>query len=116
MQRNRHTIDAEGKILGRLATHIATLLIGKHKPSHEGHIDDGDVVQVVNAAKVKVTGQKMTQKELIHHSWHPGGIKRIPLKRVFEKNPTEVLRHAVSKMLPRNKQRKDRMARLKIEA
>lgn len=102
--------------MGRLATKAATLLIGKHKPTFQSHIDDGDSVHITNARAVKITGRKLEQKELIHHSWHPGGLKRIPLKRSMEANPTVALRRAISKMLPRNSHRKNRLTRLTIEA
>ena len=115
MQRTHHTIDATGKVIGRLSTQIAVLLMGKHKPTFEAHIDAGDFVRVTNISKVLFTGKKLDQKELIHHSWHPGGIKRVPLKRVMEVNPRKVLAHAVAKMLPRNTHRAARMVRLVIE-
>ncbi len=116
MQRAHHTIDATGKVIGRLSTQIATLLIGKHKPTYEAHIDAGDFVRVTNVAKVRFSGKKLEQKELISHSWHPGGLKRVPLKRAMEKNPRKVLAHSVAKMLPRNTHRAARMVRLVIEA
>lgn len=115
MQRIHHKIDATDKAIGRLATQIAILLMGKHKPTYEGHIDAGDFVRVTNVSKVYLSGKKLDQKELIHHSWHPGGIKRIPLRRAMEQNPRKVLAHAVAKMLPRNKHRASRMVRLVIE-
>ena len=116
MQRTHHTIDATDKAIGRIATEAAVYLMGKHKPTYRAHIDEGDFVRVVNYSKIKMTGKKLDQKELIHHSWHPGGIKRVPLKRVMEKNPNKALIHAVSKMLPRNTFRTPRTLRLTIVA
>lgn len=115
MIREHHTIDATGKAIGRLSTEICHLLMGKHKPSYEARIDAGDFVRVTNVTKVKFSGKKLDQKELIHHSFHPGGIKRIPLKRAMEVAPRKVLARAVAKMLPRNRQRAARMVRLVIE-
>lgn len=114
-QREHITIDASDKAIGRLATQIAVLLMGKNKVSYIARIDAGAHVRVLNASKVKFTGNKLDQKELIHHSWHPGGIKRVPLKRVMAVDPRKALVRAVSKMLPRNTHRADRMARLIIE-
>lgn len=114
MSRTTHTIDASNLVIGRLATHVATLLQGKHKPGFKAHIDDGDFVSVVNAIKLKVTGRKALQKELKHHTWHPGGLKRVTLSSALEKSSADVLRRAVWNMLPKNNQRKKRMARLTI--
>lgn len=116
MQRTHHTINAEGKAIGRIATEAAVYLMGKHKPSYRAHLDEGDFVRVSNYSKIKITGKKLDQKELIHHTFHPGGIKRTPLKRVMETNPQKALVHAISKMLPRNSFRTSRMQRLTIDA
>jgi large subunit ribosomal protein L13 len=114
-QREHVKIDAEGKAIGRIATEVAVLLMGKNRPNYVARLDQGAHVRVINVSKVKFTGKKIDQKELIHHSWHPGGIKRVPLKRVMEVDSRKALAHAVSKMLPRNTHRADRMARLVIE-
>lgn len=114
-QREHITIDATDKAIGRLATQVAVLLMGKNKATFTPRIDAGAHVRVINASKVKVTGKKMDQKELIHHSWFPGGIKRVPLKRAMDADARKVLARAVSKMLPRNTHRASRMARLIIE-
>lgn len=117
MQQRQHiTIDAEGKAVGRLATQIVTLLMGKNQPSYTARIDSGAHVRVIHVSKVHHTGKKMEQKELLSHSWHPGGLKRVPLQRAMEADPRKVLAHAVSKMLPRNTHRAARMKRLIIEA
>lgn len=114
--RETHTIDATGKVVGRLATEIATLLMGKHKPDLVPHIDAGDFVHVTNAAKVNFTGKKWEQKVHFRSSNRPGGIKRISMTKLREENPAEIVRHAVEYMLPKNKQQSDRMKRLKITA
>lgn len=109
------TIDALGKRPGRLATQIATFLMGKHKAIYEPHVDRGDKVVVLNADKVVFTGKKLVQKEYKHHSMHPGGLKTVPVKKVLKENPVEVIQHAVSKMLPRNSFRTARLRRLSFK-
>jgi large subunit ribosomal protein L13 len=96
-------MDASGKTLGRLASEVAGLLKGKHKPIYSPHLDVGDYVIVVNAAKVRVTGNKLTQKIYYRHSQYPGGLKSTSLKRMMETYPTRVIEHAVKGMLPHNR-------------
>jgi len=96
-------IDAEGKVLGRLATEIAVLLRGKRKPQYVSFMDSGDFVIVINAEKIKVTGRKMEQKKYYSHSGYPGGLKEKTLKELLEKKPEEVIRKAVWGMIPKNK-------------
>ena len=115
MKREIHTIDATGKVLGRLATEIAVLLRGKHKPDFVPYKDMGDFVVVKNVDKIKVTGKKIEKKKYYRHSGYLGGLKEIPLKKLFEKNPAEVLRKAVWGMLPNNKLRPEQIKRLKFE-
>ncbi|MFZ1721349.1 MAG: 50S ribosomal protein L13 [Microgenomates group bacterium] len=112
--RNWHLVDANGQVLGRIATEIAKHLIGKNKPTYTPHIDAGDYVVVVNAAKFIVTGNKMTQKKYYQHSGYPGGLKPENLEELLERQPVKVIEKAVYNMLPKNKLRSDRMARLKI--
>ncbi|MFH1712396.1 MAG: 50S ribosomal protein L13 [Patescibacteria group bacterium] len=114
IKRDVYQIDAEGKVLGRFATDIAMHLMGKHKPDFQAHIDSGDIVEVVNVEKLKITGKKMEQKKYFHHSGYPGGIKEDVLADVMAKDPAKVLQMAVSRMLPKNKHRKERLKRLKI--
>lgn len=109
-----HTIDAEGQILGRLATKIANLLVGKAKPYFVRHLDCGDFVTVNNATKVKVTGKKETNKLYTRYSGYPGGLKTKTLKMVRKEKPTEIIHHAVFGMLPDNKLKKFWMERLVI--
>ena len=103
IERKWWIIDASGKTLGRLSSEVAKLLKGKHKPIYLPHLDVGDHVIVVNAAKVRVTGNKLTQKIYYHHSLYPGGLKSTNLKRMMETHPTRVIEHAVRGMLPHNR-------------
>lgn len=114
MERKTHTIDATNKVLGRLATEIVILLRGKHKPNFVPHKDMGDFVIVKNVEKLKITGKKMEKKKYYRHSGYLGGLKEIPLKRLFKEKPTEVLKKAVLGMLPKNKLRPKMIKRLKI--
>lgn len=114
VERKTYTINAEGQILGRLATKIAILLQGKNKPDFVPYKDMGDVVMIKNIEKIKLTGKKMKQDKYYRHSGYPGGFKEIPVKRVFDKNPSQVLKRAVLGMLPKNKLRAKRIKRLKF--
>ena len=115
MQRNTHTIDAKNRVLGRLATEIAILLRGKHKLDFAPNKDIGDFVIIKNADKIRFTGKKFEQKKYYHHTGYLGGLKEISLKKLFEKNPTQVLKKAVFGMLPKNKLRAKQIKRLKIK-
>ncbi len=110
VQRQWLLINAEGKTLGRLASEIAKILRGKHKPDYTPHADTGDGVIVINAGKVRVTGAKEAQKLYRYHTRHPGGLREIPYRRMMERKPTYPLEHAVKKMLPR----KSRLTRLQL--
>lgn len=114
IQRNTHTIDATERILGRLATEIAVLLRGKHKPDFYPNKDMGDFVVVKNINKIKVTGKKFDKKIYYHYTGYLGGLKKSPLKKLFEENPANVLKKAVFGMLPQNKLRAEQIKRLKI--
>ncbi|MEK7167633.1 MAG: 50S ribosomal protein L13 [Patescibacteria group bacterium] len=115
MKREIHKIDATDRILGRLATQIAMLLRGKNKASFVPHLDEGDIVHVSNADKIKFSGKKLEQKEYIWHSNHPGGLKRRKVKDVFKSSPKIVLQRAVFGMLPKNKLRDQMIKRLIIK-
>ena len=108
------TIDATGKVVGRLATQIAAILMGKNKPDYTPHIDSGAVVRVTNADKLEYTGKKMEQKVLFRSSNRPSGIKRLPVAKLQVEKPGEILRHAVKYMLPKNRTQSERMNRLII--
>ena len=116
VQRKWYIVDAEGKTLGRLATEIATVLRGKNKVTFTPHVDGGDFVIVVNAEKVVLTGKKLDQKMYRYHTGYVGGLKEIPYKEMMEKKPEEVVAHAVSGMLPKNKLRSRMMTRLRVFA
>lgn len=115
MKRETYIIDASDKVLGRLATQIAILLQGKNNPDFEPHKDMGSIVIVKNVDKIRVTGRKAKQKKYFHHSGFLGGLKEKPFHKVFDANPSWVLRKAVSGMLPKNKLRAKRIKRLKFE-
>jgi large subunit ribosomal protein L13 len=97
-----HVLDAEGQTLGRLATKVAGLLMGKHKPNYTAHLDMGDFVIVVNASRIKVTGNKLDGKIYYRHTGYVGGIKETPLRDMLERHPDRVMEKAVKGMLPRN--------------
>src|SRR2546428_10012171 len=101
--RSWRVVDADGATLGRLATQVAAILRGKHKPTFTPHLDTGDPVIVVNAAKVKVTGDKLVAKRYVRHSGYPGGLKSETLERLLARRPEEVVRRAVRGMLPQNR-------------
>ncbi len=115
MKKIVNTIDATNQSLGRLATQIAVFLMGKHRTDFVPNQDKGEAVLIKNAAKVKMTGKKAEQKKYQHHTTHPGGLKTDLFADVFKKDPAEVIYKAVSRMLPKNKLRNERLKRLKIE-
>lgn len=103
IERQWHVIDASGKVLGRLATQIANLLMGKNKPIFSRNLDTGDFVIVINAEKVRVTGNKAKQKVYYRHSGYPGGLKSITYEKLMQTKPTQAIEHAVKGMLPHNR-------------
>jgi large subunit ribosomal protein L13 len=116
VERNWYVIDAEGKVLGRLASEIAKRLRGKDKPVYTPYVDTGDFVIVVNAGKVQLTGKKLTDKMYYRHSGYPGGIKQMAAGKMLEEKPAEVLRLAVRGMLPKNSLGRAMLKKLKIYA
>lgn len=116
VKREWHLIDAKEQVLGRVASQIATLLIGKHKPTYTPHIDGGDFVVVINAGEIAVTGGKENKKVYYRHSNFPGGLKQMTFAEMMEKFPTRAIEKAVYNMLPKNKLRTERMNRLKLYA
>ncbi len=114
VERKTHTIDAANKVLGRLATEIAILLRGKNKTDFAPNKDIGDFVVIKNIKKIKVTGKKFEKKIYYHHTGYLGGLKETPFKKLFKKDPGEVLKKAVFGMLPKNKLRAKQIKRLKI--
>src|SRR5690242_11985806 len=107
-------VDATNQVLGRLAARVARVLIGKDKPTFTPHIDCGDHVVVINAEKIRLTGNKLDQKIYRHHSGYPGGLKEIPVRRRMEHHADEVIRDAVLGMLPKNKLRAHRAKKLRV--
>ena len=116
VQRDWYVVDAADQTLGRMATQIATLLRGKHKPTFSPNLDGGDFVVVVNAEKISVTGNKRADKKYYRHSGYPGGIKERTLGQMLERRPEEVIRHAVKGMLPRNRLARKQLTKLKVYA
>lgn len=114
VKREWHVIDAKGKVLGQVATEISTILIGKNKPTFTPHVDGGDYVVIINAKEVVVTGNKAAKKMYYRHSSLPGGVWQSNFAELIEKKPSDVIERAVYNMLPKNKLRADRMARLKV--
>lgn len=116
IRRGTHKLDAEGKVLGRLATEIATYLMGKHKPEFSKHMDMGDFVEVTNAQKIKLTGNKEKQKVYRSHSGFPGGFKEVTVAKLRKEQPEKIIAFAVKGMLPKNRLQSKRMKRLLITA
>lgn len=116
IQREWYVVDAEGRNLGRLASAVANILRGKHKPIYSPGMDVGDFVIVINADKVAVTGNKLTQKMYYRHSLYPGGLKRTSLQKLLETHPTQVVEFAVRGMLPKNRLGRAIIKKLKIYA
>lgn len=112
--RNWHLIDAKGEILGRIATRISTILMGKNKATYSPHMDAGDYVVVINAGGVELTGLKKLQKVYRRHSGYPGGLTTVKYEAQMIKDPRRIIEHAVSGMLPDNRLKSKRMRRLKV--
>ncbi len=109
-------VDADGAVLGRLATQVAARLKGKHNPMYTPHVDTGDSVIVINASKIKLTGRKMDQKNYYHHSGYIGGLKSITARKLMEKRPEDLISHAVKGMLPKNRLGRKLFKKLKVYA
>jgi large subunit ribosomal protein L13 len=114
IEKKWYLVDAEDRILGRLATQIAVRLRGKHKPIFTPHADTGDFIVVINAEKIALKGSKLDQKYYYHHSGYMGGLKKTPARRLLEKKPEELLRIAVKGMLPKNSLGRRQLKKLKI--
>jgi len=114
IKREWHVVDAADKTLGRIASQAAKLLMGKHKPIYVPHLDTGDYVVVINAAKVRVTGRKAEQKIYYRHSGYPGGLRGLTFKELFARNPTRVIEYAVKGMLPKNRLGRQMFKKLKV--
>lgn len=114
VKRSWFVVDATDKPLGRLASEIARVLRGKHRPMYTPHVDTGDFVVVLNASKVKLTGRKLEQKNYYAHSGYPGGLRTTPARDMLARNPEYVIEHAVRGMLPKNPLGKSMLAKLKV--
>jgi len=113
-QRKWYVVDAEGKVLGRLASRVARLIMGKGKPDWTPHVDCGDHVVVVNAAKVRVTGRKLDQKVYRRHTGYPGGLKEVTLGKLLAERPTRVIEEAVHGMVPKGRLGRRMVTKLKV--
>lgn len=116
IKREKHVINASGKILGRLATEVATILMGKNKPLFVPYLDLGDFVVVTNAGKIKVTGKKMEDKVYVRHSGYPGGLREETFDKMLARRPEYIIEHAVKGMLPGNKLGRQMLKKLKVYA
>ncbi|MFV2064558.1 MAG: 50S ribosomal protein L13 [Chloroflexota bacterium] len=116
IERDWLVVDADGQTLGRLATRVARLLAGKHKPTYATHIDVGDHVIVLNARKIKVTGSKLETKKYARHSGYPGGFREETLEQLLARRPEEVIRRAVKGMLPHTRLGTQQLRKLKVYA
>lgn len=111
-----YLVNAEGKVLGRLAAGVAKVLKGKHKPTYTPHVDTGDFIVVVNAGKVSLTGRKLKNKTYYRYTGYPGGIKEMSAEKLLAKKPTEMIRMAVKGMLPKNSLGRQMLRKLKVYA
>jgi large subunit ribosomal protein L13 len=109
-----HLVDAEGQTLGRLASQIAKVVMGKHKPTYTPHVDTGDFVVVINASKIKVTGTRLVDKKYYSHSLHNGGLRTVPLNELLVKDPERVIRQAVWGMIPKGPLGRKMIKKLKV--
>ncbi|MDR7857661.1 50S ribosomal protein L13 [Tissierella sp.] len=114
IDRKWYVIDAEGKVLGRLATEVANILSGKNKPIYTPHVDTGDFVIIINADKIKLTGKKLDQKHYVYHTGHPGGLKEIPYRRLIVDKPELIIQLAVKGMLPKSSLGRNMIKKLKV--
>lgn len=114
VERKWYVIDAEDKVLGRLATEVATILSGKNKPIYTPNVDTGDYVIIINAEKIKLTGKKLEQKNYSYHTGHPGGLKQVPYKDLIESKPEKIIELAVKGMLPKSSLGRNMIKKLKV--
>ena len=114
VERTWYVIDAKNKVLGKVASKVAVILRGKHKPVFTPHVDTGDFVVVINAKKVHLTGRKLTDKLYYRHSGYPGGLKTMSAEEMLKKKPASLIKHAVRGMLPKNKLGRKQLTKLKV--
>jgi large subunit ribosomal protein L13 len=116
VQRKWHVVDASDVVLGRLASHVASLLRGKHKPIYAPHVDTGDFVIIVNARNVAISGNKLEQKRAYRHSGYPGGLRSVTYRDLLERHPERLVEKAVRGMLPKNSLGRKMFSKLKVYA
>lgn len=116
VERDWYSVDADGVVLGRLAARIATVLMGKHKPTYTPHVDTGDFVVVTNAEKVKLTGRKAETMSYAHYTYYPGGLRVTPFNVMKQRHPERILLFAVKRMLPKNAMGRRLLTKLKVYA
>ncbi len=116
VERQWYQVDADGQVLGRLATKLATVLMGKHKPTYTPHVDTGDFVVVTNAEKIRVTGRKAETMEYQRYSYYPGGQKRTPYEVMLARHPERIIQFAVKRMLPKSAHGRRLLKKLKVYA
>lgn len=114
VERKWYVIDAENRVLGRMATEIANILTGKNKPIYTPHVDTGDFVIIINAGKVKLTGNKINQKNYVYHTGYPGGLKEIPYSKLMVEKPEKIIELAVKGMLPKSSLGKGMIKKMKV--
>ena len=114
IERKWYLIDAEGKVLGRLASEVASILRGKNKPIYTPHVDTGDFVIIINADKIRLTGKKLEQKQYKYHTGYPGGLRTISYDRMIKEKPEKVIQLAVKGMLPKNKLGRQMIKKMKV--
>ncbi|GAB6085464.1 50S ribosomal protein L13 [Alkaliphilus crotonatoxidans] len=116
VEKKWYLVDAEGKTLGRLATEVATILRGKHKPEYTPHVDTGDFVIIINAEKVALTGKKLDQKFYTYHTGHPGGLKQISFRKMLQDKPEQLVYNSIRGMLPKTRLGRQMVKKLKVYA
>ena len=116
VERKWYVVDADGMMLGRLATQVANILRGKTKPIYTPHVDTGDYVIIINAEKVEVTGKKRQEKIYKHHTGYPGGLREVTFEKLQAKKPEEIIRHAVKGMMPKGRLGRQMYKKLKVYA
>jgi len=114
IEKKWYVVDAEGMVVGRLASRVAAILRGKHKPTYTPHVDTGDYVVIVNADKVRFTGKKLEQKVYYHHTGYPGGLRKFTAKEIMRKHPERIIISAIKGMMPKNRLGRQQIKKLKV--
>ncbi len=114
VEKKWYVVDADGMVVGRLASRVAAILRGKHKPTYTPHVDTGDYVIIVNAEKVRFTGKKLEQKVYYHHTGYPGGLRKFTAKEIMMKHPERIIISAIKGMMPKNRLGRQQIKKLKV--